>query len=86
MSNDPWNLIAVFLGLLAGFLFLRLLAQTHLRDRALLNLFHRAATLRRKQEEIERRIGTAPLLPRYRRFETGLRAILTREGIQPPAA
>lgn len=81
---ETW--IPLAFGLLAAFFYLRLLAHTHQVDRALVDLCRRAVALREKQEEMQKRIGTAPLLPRYRRFEQGIRALLAREEMKPPAS
>jgi hypothetical protein len=75
----------VFFGGLAAFFFLALLAYSHLRTRALIGLLRQAIALREKQEEVKKRIGTAPLLPRYQRFEKGVRDLLGREGLRPAA-
>ena len=75
----------LFWGSVAAFSFLTLLAHSHLRNRALVTLLRRAITLRQKQEEMKRRIGTAPLLARYQRLEKGIREILAREGLRSPA-
>jgi len=68
---------------IAVFAFLALVAYTHLRHRALIDLLVRAVALREKQEAIRKRIGTAPLLPRFQRFEKGVRDLLAREGLRP---
>lgn len=81
LATAFWPLVA---GSAAAFCFLAILAYTHLRSRALIDLLRRAVIKREKQEEMKRRIGTAPLLPRYQRFEKGLRDLLAREGLQAP--
>ena len=86
VEPDPRTLIPLLFGIGAGLLFLRLLAHTHLHDRALLELCRQAVALRERQEGMEQRIGTAPLLPRYRRFEKGIRDLLAREGLKLPGS
>jgi hypothetical protein len=70
----------------AVFSFFALLAYAHLRSRALIDLLRQAIALREKQEDMKKRIGTAPLLPRFQRFEKGVRDLLAREGLRaaPP--
>lgn len=81
LATALWPL---FFGGLAAFLFLALLAATHLRSRALLDLCRQAVKLREAQEETRKRIGAAPLLPRTQRFEKAVRDLLARDGLRPP--
>ena len=81
LATAFWPLV---FGGLAAFLFLGLLAYTHLRTRALLDLCRQAVKLREAQEEIKKRIGSAPMLPRTQKFERALRDLLAREGLKPP--
>lgn len=80
LATSIWPIAA---GGVAVFLFLSLLAYTHLRSRALIGLLRQAVVLRERQEDLKKRIGTAPLLPRFQRFEKGLRDLLAREGLRP---
>ena len=73
----------IVFGALAAFFFLALLAYVHLRSRALIGLLQQAVALREIQEEMKKRIGTAPLLSRFQRYETSLRQLLAREGLSP---
>ncbi len=73
----------VFAAGAAVFSFLALLAYSHLRSRALVDLLRQAVALREKQEDMKKRIGTAPLLPRFQRFEQGVRHLLALEGLRP---
>jgi len=81
LATAFWPLL---FGGLAAFFFLGILAYTHLRTRALLDLCRQAVKLREIQEEIRKRIGSAPMLVRTQQFERGLRDLLAREGLRPP--
>lgn len=81
LATAFWPLV---FGGLAAVCFLGILAYTHLRTRALLDLCRQAVKLREAQEEIKKRIGTAPMLGRVQQFERGLRDLLAREGLRPP--
>jgi len=80
LSTAFWPLV---FGGLAAFSFLGLLAYTHLRSRALIDLCRQAVKLREAQEEMRKRMGSAPFLNRCLRFEMGVRRILEREGLRP---
>ena len=81
LATAFWPLV---FGGLAAFSFLGLIAYTHLRTRALLDLCRQAVKLRETQEDIKKRIGSAPMLPRAQKFERALRDLLAREGLKPP--
>ncbi len=81
LATAFWPLL---FGGLAAVFFLGILAYTHLWTRALLDLCRQAVKLREIQEEIKKRIGAAPMLPRAQKFEKALRDLLAREGLHPP--
>ena len=71
-----------FVGGLAAFAYLTVLARAHLRAKLLIALTREAGRRRRRQEEILNAWGYAPRLDHYRRLERQLLGRLEKEKLR----
>lgn len=69
------------LGVCSAFAYLAILANAHLRTRALVALYAECVRRRVEEEQFQQRLGFSPRLAQVRRLESTIRERLRREGL-----